>query len=173
MSPQPSATDESLTIVEWHADHPRWSELQGIIADLGQASWAEATAPYHRSSHLLVALVGEAIAGFLRFVVQPIGPELDRPPVTLDGRELSEAKVLAFATLPKFRRRGIGRALQEATIERATAFGCHQIRSHSGGGNAANHRLKLALGFGIHPIVRGDDSGGAYFVLPLPRPTER
>ena len=157
------------TIAEWHPDHPRWPELRGIIADLGQADWVAATAPYHRSSHLLVALVDDAIGGFLRFVVQPIGPELGRPPFFLAGEALSEAKVLAFASLPAFRRQGIGRALQEALIERAAALGCHQIRSHSGGSNAANHELKLALGFAVHPIIRGDDTLGAYFLLPLPR----
>jgi GNAT superfamily N-acetyltransferase len=161
--------EASLVIAEWGEGHPRWEELRRVVEELGQTNWVAASAPYHRSSHLLVALEGGAIAGFLRFVVQPIGPELDRPPVVLDGEVLLEAKVLAFATLPDFRRRGVGRALQEATIERAVALECHQVRSHSGGSNLANHRLKLAMGFGIHPIVRGDDTGGAYFILPLPR----
>jgi GNAT superfamily N-acetyltransferase len=160
---------ETIAVAEWQIGHPRWEELQRVIVEMGQTGWVESTAPYHRSSHLLVALVGEEIAGFLRFVVQPIGPELDRPPVMLDDEILMEAKVLAFASVPAFRRRGLGRALQEATIERAVALGCHQVRSHSGGSNVANHRLKLAMGFGVHPIVRGDDKGGAYFILPLPR----
>ncbi|HEY8602331.1 MAG TPA: GNAT family N-acetyltransferase [Thermomicrobiales bacterium] len=156
-----------VTIDEWPPDHPRWPEVLAAVAALGQEAWVAATAPWHRSAHLLVALHGGALVGFLRFVVQAIGPELGRPPVILDGQTLTEAKVLAFGVLPESRGRGIGRALQEAVIARATELGCHQVRSHSGGSNVANHRLKLSLGFGIHPIVRGEDTTGAYFILPL------
>ena len=157
----------AVAIAEWEPDHPRWPEVLAAVAALGQADWAAASAPWHRSAHLLVAQGDGAVAGFLRFVVQEIGPELDRPPVMLDERTLTEAKVLAFGVLPAFRERGIGRALQEAAIARAARLGCHQVRSHSGGANTANHRLKLSLGFGVHPIVRGEDTTGAYFVLPL------
>jgi hypothetical protein len=41
------------------------------------------------------------------------------------------------------------------------------MRSYSGGDNVANHHLKLTMGFGIHPVVRGEDLGGVYFVMPL------
>ena len=46
-------------------------------------------------------------------------------------------------------------------------MGCYQIRSHSSGDNQANHYLKLSLGYGVHPIIRGEDQRGVYFVLPL------
>jgi GNAT superfamily N-acetyltransferase len=157
----------AVTIEEWPPGHPRWPEALAAVAALGQEGWVAADAPWHRSAHLLVALDGGAVAGFLRFVVQEIGPELDRPPVTVGDRVLTEAKVLAFGVLPASRGRGLGRALQEATIARAAELGCHQVRSHSGGSNLANHRLKLSLGFGVHPIVRGEDTLGAYFILPL------
>jgi len=156
-----------VTIGEWPTDHPRWPEVLTAVADLGQADWVAANAPWHRSAHLLVALDGGVVAGFLRFVVQEIGPELGRPPVMLGDRPLIEAKVLAFGVLPAFRGRGLGRALQEAVIARALQLGCHQVRSHSGGANAENHQLKLSLGFGVHPILRGEDTTGAYFILPL------
>lgn len=161
----------AIAIVEWDPRHERWDELLAAVAALQQTAWVAVSAPFHRSSHLLVALQGRIIAGFLRFVVQEIGPELDRPPVLFGGHPLSEAKILAFGVLPTFRRRGIGRALQTAAIERAAQLGCYQVRSHSGGTNDANHRLKLSLGFGVHPVVRGEDTTGVYFVLPLGRPT--
>jgi GNAT superfamily N-acetyltransferase len=157
----------TVVIAEWEPGHPRRPEVLAAVAALGQADWTAASAPWHRSAHLLVAQEDGSVAGFLRFVVQEIGPELDRPPVMLDDRPLIEAKVLAFGVLPTFRERGIGRALQEAVIARAARLGCYQVRSHSSGANAANHRLKLSLGFGVHPIVRGEDTTGAYFILPL------
>jgi GNAT superfamily N-acetyltransferase len=166
----PVERDESavpVTIDEWEPSHPRRGDLMALVDALGQTAWVGATHPFHRSSHLLVATSGAAVVGFLRLVVQEIGPDAGCPPVRLDGRALTEAKILAFGVAPTARRRGIGRALQGAAIERARALGCHQVRSHSGGTNTANHRLKLALGFGVHPITRGDDVAGAYFILPL------
>jgi GNAT superfamily N-acetyltransferase len=156
-------------VAEWNEEHPRWPELVEVIETLHQGNWVSFSAGFHRSSHLLVALQGEAIAGFLRFVVQEIGPDDDLPSVEVDGIPLLEAKVLAFGVLEAFRGQGIGRALQDGAIRRAEELGCYQIRSHSSGSHAANHRLKLAMGFGIHPIRRDEDKRGAYFILPLKR----
>jgi GNAT superfamily N-acetyltransferase len=92
---------------------------------------------------------------------------MDCPEVWLNGERLIEAKVIAFGVDETHRRKGIGRALQEMLIRRACALHCYQVRSHSGGEHLENHALKLAMGFGVHPIVRGDDDRGAYFILPL------
>ncbi len=163
--------DAAIAIAEWDRRHERWEELHAAVAALRQEGWiATGAAPYRRSSHLLVALRDGAVAGFLRFVVQEIGPELDRPAVLFGGRPLTEAKILAFGVLPDFRRLGIGRALQVAAIEQARGLGCYQVRSHSSGKNSANHQLKLSLGFAVHPIVRGEDTTGVYFILPLGQP---
>jgi GNAT superfamily N-acetyltransferase len=159
----------SVRIEDWEPDHPDWPAVLALAEDLGQTRWLTTSEAHHLRSHVLVASDGVQVVGLLRFVIQQIGPELDRPPVTLDGVPLTEAKVLAFGVAGDQRRRGIGRALQVALIERARAHGCWQVRSHSSGANAANHQLKLSLGYGVHPIVRGDDTGGAYFVLPLSR----
>jgi GNAT superfamily N-acetyltransferase len=156
-----------LTIVEWTPEHPRWGELRALVMALRQTNWVDFSADFHQSNHVLVAMRGDEIAGFLRFVVQAIGPDMDCPPVRLGDATLTEAKILAFGVAPAQRRQGVGRALQLAAIERARRLGCWQVRSHSGGDSTANHQLKLALGFGVQPIVRGDDRRGAYFVLPL------
>lgn len=154
-------------IGEWAPGHERWAELLALIEAEGQADWVAFQAPFHRSSHLLVAGAGGEIAGFLRLVIQPIGPDMGCPPLLLGAAELTEAKVLAFGVPAAWRRRGVGRALQAAAISFARAAGCHQLRSHSGGDSQANQQLKLAMGFAAHPIVRGDDQRGAYFILPL------
>jgi GNAT superfamily N-acetyltransferase len=154
-------------IAEWDAAHPRRPELRAFVEAQGQTRWVNFAAAWHRSSHLLVAAQDGAIAGFLRYTVQEIGPDAGCPPVLLGDVPLLEAKVLAFAVDAAHQRQGIGRALQVALIAAARRQDCYQVRSHSGGDHPANHQLKLGLGFAIHPIVRGDDDKGAYFIMPL------
>lgn len=144
-----------------------WIEAHKLGDKLEQGDWLSFKAEWHLSSHLLVAFEGEIVVGFLRFVLQPIGPDMDCPAVVVEGVELIESKVMAFGVAPARRQQGIGRALQLAAIELARELGCYQMRSHSSGDNNANHRLKLAMGFAIHPIVRGDDNQGCYFLMPL------
>ena len=156
-----------IIIDEWTPTHDRWSELLNLVTQLDQMEWFTFTREWHLSSHVLVAQRGSEIVGFLRFVLQDIGPDMDCPPVAWKGENLREAKVLAFGVLKSLRRQGFGRMLQEALRERAHEVGCYQIRSHSSGDNVENHQLKLSLGYGIHPIIRGDDRRGVYFILPL------
>lgn len=166
---------DNVTIAEWPTDDPRLASLRVVIDEVGQTDWVDFSAPWHQSDHLLVATIvphdeahdADQIVGFLRFVIQPIGPESDCETVYFGGQPLLEAKILAFAVLPAFQNQGVGRALQRAAIERSTALGCYQVRSHSSGSNRANHHLKLKLGFTVYPIVRGDDTAGVYFLLPL------
>lgn len=162
-----SKADESLQVEEWDESHARWGELRQFIAAQGQTRWAETDAEWHLSAHMLVSLRAGKITGFLRFVTQIIGIDEDHDPVMLNGILLVEAKVLAFGVAPAYRSQGIGRSLQDAAIQSAKQYGCYQLRSHSGGDNEANHHLKLSLGFGVHPVVRGDDKRGVYFVMPL------
>ena len=156
-----------ITIEEWPLQHARWSELLRLVTELNQLDWLTFTAKWHTGSHVLVAQHGPSIVGFLRFVLQDIGPDTDCPPIQWKGKNLRECKVLAFGVLPHQRRQGIGRKLQEILLQRARDLDCFQIRSHSGGDNLANHQLKLSLGYGVHPIIRGDDHRGVYFILPL------
>jgi GNAT superfamily N-acetyltransferase len=162
-----------LQIEEWEPTHPRWSELQDAIKELGQSDWVKFTAEFHTSSHMIVASQNDHIVGFLRFVTQEIGADEERPSVTLGNKALIEAKILAFGVEVAHRRRGIGRALQEASLRRARELDCYQMRSHSSGDNVANHQLKLTMGFGVHPIVRGGDHKGVYFIMPLQGRTSR
>jgi len=164
------AGTRGLRIEVWDSAHPRWADLLAVIEGQGQSDWVAFTADFHQSTHILVALDEARIIGFLRYVVQAIGPDAGCPPVALDGRTLREAKILAFGVDPARQRRGIGRALQLRCIAEARERGCYQVRSHSGGDHPANHALKLGLGFGVQPIVRGDDTRGAYYILPLASP---
>lgn len=157
-------------IEEWRPGHPRWSELVHVIHAEHQAV-SEAHETYFAQFHHkhLVAIAEARIAGFLQFFIQPIGPDRQCPTLALDGQELVEAKILGFAVRPAFRRRGIGRALQTASIRRARALGCFQLRSYSSNSadHADNYRLKLAMGFAVQPEYRGPDDNGVNFIMPL------
>lgn len=159
--------DPSFHIERWSHTHPRFTELRHVIDAEKQTNYLEFTAPWHESSHVLVALQNADIIGFLRFVVQEIGPDNELPPVLMNGASLTEAKVIAFGVTEPARGQGVGRALQLAGIAWARDLGCYQVRSHSDGVRHVNHNLKLSLGFAVHPIRRGDDKRGVYFVMPL------
>lgn len=141
----------------------------GELADtVGQAEYFASEAERYLEKHTLVAVKSDRVVGFLRFAVQEIGPDADRPSLTLRGEPVREAYVLAFGVADDQRRRGIGTALQHELIEQATTLACHQVRSRSAGDRVANHELKLSLGFGVHPTRATD--GAVFFVLPLPPP---
>ena len=159
--------DTPMIIEEWTPNHPRWPTLLTAVEEQGQSDWLAFHADFHRSSHVLVAQEAGAVTGFLRYVIQEIGPDAGCPPVQFEGVRLTEAKVIAFGVDPARQGVGIGKALQRALLQAARAQGCYQVRSHSGGDHPANHHLKLALGFGVHPIVRGEDTHGVYFIMPL------
>jgi GNAT superfamily N-acetyltransferase len=156
-----------LLIESWADDHPRWNELRKLIDELGQASWVSFQADWHLNSVLLAAMLGGEPVGFLRYVIQPIGPDMDCPVLESAGKILSEAKILAFGVRQDQRGKGIGRSLQKAAIQSAQALGCYQIRSYSAAYHPENHHLKLSLGFCAHPVVRANGESGIYFILPL------
>lgn len=139
-------------------------DLAGAV---GQAEYFAYEAEWHLEKHTLVAAKSDRVVGFLRFVVQEIGPDSDRPSLALRGEPMREAYVLAFGVDESHRRRGVGAALQSKLIEEATTLGCFQVRSRSAGDRAANHALKLSLGFGVHPTK--DTDQGVFFVLRLPQ----
>ena len=156
-----------LCVQTWDDGHPRWADLLTVIDSVGQKPWAIDWHDWYLSSHMLVALLDDAIAGFLRLVRQPIGPDMACETVTVQGEPLVEAKVMVFAVAPAYRRQGVGRVLQAAAIREARALGCYQLRSYSNGEKLANHQLKLGLGFGVQPHIRDDDNRGVFFVMPL------
>jgi GNAT superfamily N-acetyltransferase len=166
------AGNQRFSVEEWEDTHPCWHKMMRLAKAHGQTEWVLFHAEWHIASYVLVALHADQLAGFIRFVDQPIGPDMDCPAVLADGRRLHEAKILAFAVDHQFRNRGYGRELQRAVIRRARELDCYQVRSHTDGAHNANHQLKLSMGYGIHPIVRGDDNRGAYFVMPLHAQTD-
>ena len=157
------------SIEEWDETHPRWNEFVACLetAAPDQAPFVFEKYRQAHPSHLLVALQSNEVIGFIRFAVQPIGPEAQCPPLCFDGVPLTEAKIHAFAVREEARGQGIGTELQKQTIHRARAMGCYQVASYSSYGRDANHHIKLSLGFAAQPEVHGNNRQGVYFLMPL------
>ena len=117
----------------------------------------------------------DAVIGHISIKVQKlIVPETEWSSVfdhhvrDTDGAPLRETFVQTFAVESNHRRKGHGRALQLAALDLTCDLGCYQMRSWSSLDARANYRLKLSLGFAIHPATYTTDTGlqvsGAYFV---------
>ena len=158
-----------FSIEEWNETHPRWQDFVDCLetAAPDQTKFVLGKRYQEYQSYLFVALQDEKVVGFLRFAVQPIGPEANCPPLYLDGAQLTEAKIHAFAVQEASRGQGIGTELQRQAIRRAKELGCFQVASYSSYGREANHHIKLSLGFGAQPEVHGDNQHGVYFIMPL------
>jgi GNAT superfamily N-acetyltransferase len=161
--------EEKFMLEEWDETHPRWREFVSCLETVAPEQAPFVLGEHYRAyrSYSFVALRSDEVVGFLRFAVQPIGPEAKCPPLYADGAQLSEAKIHAFAVREDARGRGIGTELQKLAIRRARELGCYQVASYSSYGRDANHRVKLSLGFGAQPEVHGDNEQGVYFIMPL------
>ena len=156
-------------IEERDEGHSRWPEFVACLEAVAPEQAPFVLGEYCRAyrSHLLVALQANEVVGFLRFAVQPIGPEAKCPVLSLDGVQLTEAKIHAFAVREDARGQGIGTELQIQALRSAKALGCYQVASYSSYGRDANHHIKLSLGFAAQPEVHGDNEQGVYFLMPL------
>ncbi len=155
---------ESLdfTIERIDEGHPRWTDLTAFIEAHGLSRngvYAEKSARC-----LLAASVEGRIVGFLMFLVQPIGPEVECPVLCdRNGKVLTEAKIRCFLVLEGCRGRGIGTALQREALVRAAEMGAYQVRSRSDVSRKANYAIKLKLGYAASPEItetRDDSSPG-------------
>lgn len=154
-------------IIEIEQGHENWDALLAVAPSIDEPIVRQLTLEleWARMNHILVAMMeGQQPVGVLRFVVQRLGEDEERPPVVFRGETLFEAKVISFGVVPEYRQQGIGRALQEKAIEIARGEGCYQLRSRSWYHSKANFHLKMSMGCGIHPSLQ-DDS--VYFIIVL------
>ena len=154
------------TVEKLDPHHPDWPCFLAVLDEVEQKDAVSNThfMPFPR--HFLAARLDGKIVGGLFFVVWEIGPHDRRQPtIEADGVALTEAKIIAFGVKKAYRRRGVGRALQEETIRKARDLGCYQVRSVSQYARSENHRLKLAMGFAVEPMER--ETPSVAFVMPL------
>ena len=160
--------NNEIKITEWDSTNPRWSELEQFFNNYKEGLQEIIRGYDQRDSRVLVASTKRQIAGLLRLIVIPIGPENDLPAVKINEKELLQAKVMNFFVLPEFRRRGIGRRLQEEAIALAKSLSCYQLVSFSYDEHKENHRLKLSMGYAVQPEFRQNGKAhGLYFIMPL------
>jgi ribosomal protein S18 acetylase RimI-like enzyme len=142
-----------------------YTDLVAVAEQLNQARYIPAREVYAEQSILLGAFAHNQCIGFLRFLIQIIGRDQQRPPI-LDatGQPLREGYVEAFGVLPLYRRHGIGQALQEHAIAYCRNQQCYQIRSRSPVSSVENYGLKLKMGYAVHPCHENDSY---YFIKTL------
>jgi len=137
------------------------------LADEIRQSRCLAFRPDHCLETVLIGAYGprdrRSCFGFLYLLIQVIGSDEGRPPIPLGpgGALLREGYVEAFGVAPGFRRRGIGRRMQEEALSLCREKGCYQIRSRSPVSSTENYALKVNMGYAIHPSDRND----SYFFL--------
>ncbi|CAN5595613.1 MAG: GNAT family N-acetyltransferase [Actinomycetota bacterium] len=156
-------TAEVVEVREWTGVY---EELLSLADRLGQARYIPAREDHIEESVLLGAFVEGRCVGFLRFMVQIIGSDEGRPPIFDAGRPLTEGFVEAFGVDAEYRRRGVGKSMQEWAIEFCEGRGCYQMRSRSPVSSRENYALKISMGYAIHPSGENDSY---YFVRTLKR----
>lgn len=156
----------NFNIIEIDKDHKIWNNLLELATTIDKTNrtWLTDYPDYLISSHILVAITDKKPLGFLRFSIQQIGVEENRPPIIFNNQKLIEAKVLAFGVVKEFRNLGIGRALQIETMKLAKKLGCYQLRSKSAYPSEANYHLKISMNFGIQLHHKSES---VYFIKAL------
>lgn len=151
-----------IVTVQEHTE--AYHELLHLTGQLDQARYIPVREDHIVESMFLGAFANNRCVGFLRFLIQVIGSDLGRPPITYAGHCLMEGYVEAFGVDPEWRRQGIGQMMQEQTIAVCRQRGCYQIRSRSPITSHENYTLKLKMRYAIHPSATNDSY---YFVKTL------
>jgi ribosomal protein S18 acetylase RimI-like enzyme len=136
-----------------------WEQYRPAFSD-----WAHSTVGLARAAHfaketeLLVAEDDALVVGFVCYV----GPGRDRE----DVFDPSWALIRLLSVDPVARGRGIGRALSEATIERARRDGASVIALHTSPVMSVALGMYLRMGF-IHTRAIPDRNGLPYAVYTM------
>lgn len=156
----------NFDIIEVDQSHILWNDLfdLALTIDKRNRNWLVDCPDHFISSHNLVAIENKNLLGFLRFSVQRLGKRERKPLIVIDNQILIEAYVETFGVSVKYRRQGIGRALQNEAMKRAKEKGCFQLRSESYYKAVENYRLKVSMGFSICPNFKTES---VYFIRVL------
>ena len=146
-----------VEVVEVREGDERFDAVVAVARQgLDQARYLLSKHPEADESHVVGAFVDGRAVGFLRVLVQVIGADVGRPPLTHEGRLLTEGYVEAFGVAPDARRAGVGTALQDWAVAHCRAAGCYQMRSRSPVTSTENYELKLHAGYTAHPSTSDD-----------------
>jgi GNAT superfamily N-acetyltransferase len=169
--------EKDMQIIRLEPKDPLWQPLTAHLKASGDARWVlnEENLPIEDSLLFLAAIIDEQVVGSLTLKKQAIlipasdwAGERDRSLRGPNDEPLDELFVQTFTVEEEQRRKGIGRALQQAGLLHTKLLGCYQMRSWSSLDKKENYQLKLSLGFGFHPAIQETTSGlkvsGGYFV---------
>ncbi len=152
-----------MKIIRLTPASPEWPAYVAHLKAGKDAQWVldEDDQPLKENLVFLAALEDGEMVGSISLIRQEITiPETewagDRDLVSARaaGKALFETLVQTFRVDEAHRRKGYGRALQEAALKFTEESGCIQMRSWSSLDKQANYALKLSLGFGFHPEVQ-------------------
>jgi GNAT superfamily N-acetyltransferase len=158
-----------------NSEHCLWLKMIAHLQQVDMARWVLNGSHPRPNTHFLAAAIDTAVIGHIaieqRKLMVPATEWSDNqstPLRQLNGAPIFETFVNTFAVEKAYRRRGFGRALQQAALTHTKALGCYQMRSWSSLDNPANYALKFSLGFAVHPAIQQSASGqpisGVYFV---------
>ncbi len=170
-----------MEILRTDPDHALWAEYAAHLRHTNQARWVlgdddQPTEPFW----FLGAAEDGQVVGNLALKEQGISMPatewsggVDKPLLDAEGVPVRETFVMTFFVEAPHRRRGIGRALQEAAVAWTRERGCLQMRSWSSLDRPENYAMKLSMGFAMHPSVHDAAGGfqvsGVYFVKRVDR----
>lgn len=156
--------------------HETWADLVAHLRRVDHAQWVLDEKDEPTGTFLFLAAVAEGeVVGDLtlepRNIVLPATEWSGGKKTTLldaARQPVRETYVMTFCVEEPHRRRGIGRALQEAALAWTKEVGCMQMRSWSSLDKPVNYALKLSMGFAMDPAVHDAAGGiqvtGVYFV---------
>ena len=166
-----------MQVLRIDPEHGYWQAMIAHLTANGDAVWVldESGLPKDDKLIFLCAAIGEKIVGNLTMRRQPVvipasdwAGDRDRHLRDTEGGLIDEMFVQTFTVEEAFRRKGIGRALQEEGLRQTKAEDCYQMHSWSSMDKKDNYRLKMEMGFGFHPELQETASGlkvsGGYFV---------
>ena len=165
-----------MEILRVDPQHPLWARFAAHLHRVNQARMVLDDDDRPKEPFLcLVAVDGQEVVGSLGLREQGItipptewSGGVEKPLLDAAGDPVRETFVMSFFVEAPYRRRGIGRALQEAAVAWTRERGCAQMRSWSSLDRPENYTLKLSMGFAMHPSVHDAAGGfqvsGVYFV---------
>ena len=165
-----------MTVEVFTPEHPHWPAYVDHMGRANMARWTvDAAGLPLQPLHFLGVMEGDSVIGHISLRHQPLvcpasewSTGMDPIVYGTEGEPLTELYVYTFAVDEAHRRQGVGRALQRAALDLTRDLGCYQLRSWSSLDHPDNYRLKIALGFAMHPATFKTDSGlevsGVYFV---------
>lgn len=163
-------------IQEYTTQHPQWQAYLDHLQRVDVLRHALDEEQPKQNTYYLGIWQEERIVGHISIQLQPIvapatpwSENQDIPILDSSGQVLKETFVQTFAVEGRHQRRGYGRALQQAALDKTRALGGYQMRSWSSTDRPANYALKVAMGFAVHPAVyrlpSGREISGVYFVM--------